>query len=63
MTIADHGLRLRSGVIDDAKKTGKIIFEAFSAIADKHGFLREFPTIDIGINVASFFSLILDSIQ
>jgi hypothetical protein len=46
---------LRPGVIDDAKEIGKIIFEAFSEIADKHGFPREFPTVDIGINVATFF--------
>lgn len=55
MTTADNGLRLRPGVIDDAKEIGKIIYEAFSGIADKHGFTREFPTIDIGINVATFF--------
>lgn len=55
MTTTDHSLRLRLGVIDDAKETGKIIFEAFSGIADKHGFPREFPTVDIGINVATFF--------
>ena len=55
MTTPNHSLRSRLGVIDDAKETGKIIFEAFSAIADKHGFPREFPTVDIGINVATFF--------
>ena len=55
MTTTNHSLRLRLGVIDDAKETGKIIFEAFSGIADKHGFPREFPTVDIGINVATFF--------
>ncbi len=55
MTTTDHSFRLRLGVIDDAKETGKIIFEAFSDIADKHGFPREFPTVDIGINLATFF--------
>ena len=48
-------MTLRPGVIDDAGEVGKIIFEAFSGIADKHGFPREFPTVDIGINVASSF--------
>jgi len=48
-------LRLRPGVIDDAKEVGKIIFEAFSGIADKHGFPRDFPTVDNGINAASLF--------
>ncbi|MDN5846374.1 MAG: GNAT family N-acetyltransferase [Candidatus Nitrosocosmicus sp.] len=55
MTSTEHALRLRPGVINDAKEVGKIIFEAFSGIADKHGFPREFPTIDIGINTASSF--------
>ena len=55
MNTTDHDLRLRPGVIEDAKEIGKIIFEAFSEIADKHGFPREFPTVDVGINVASFF--------
>lgn len=55
MTHIEHGLRLRPGVIDDAKEVGKIIFDAFSGIADRHGFPREFPTVDVGINVASYF--------
>lgn len=55
MTRIEHALRLRAGVIDDANDVGKIIFEAFSEIADKHGFPREFPSVDIGINVASYF--------
>ena len=41
--------------MDDAKDVGKIIFDAFSGIADRHGFPREFPTVDIGIDVASYF--------
>lgn len=55
MTHTEHGLRLRPGVIGDAKEVGKIIFDAFSGIADRHGFPREFPTVDIGIDVASYF--------
>lgn len=55
MTNTEHDLRLRPGVINDAKEVGKIIFDAFSGIADKHGFPREFPTVDIGINVSSSF--------
>lgn len=55
MTTIEHNLRLRPGAIDDAKDVGKIIYDAFSGIADKHGFPREFPTIDIGINVATSF--------
>jgi len=30
LNTADHDLRLRPGVIEDAKEIGKIIFEAFS---------------------------------
>ena len=55
MTSTEHELRLRPGTINDAREVGKIIFDAFSGIADKHGFPREFPTVDIGINVASSF--------
>ena len=55
MTNIEHDLRLRPGAINDAKEVGKIIFDAFSGIADKHGFPHEFPTVDIGINVASSF--------
>lgn len=55
MTTVEHNLRLRPGSIDDANEVGKIIYEAFSEIADKHGFPREFPTVDIGINVATLF--------
>lgn len=55
MNTDEHGIRLRPGVTEDAKEIGRIIFEAFSEIADEHGFPREFPNIDMGINVANFF--------
>jgi len=51
----DHKLRLRQGTIGDAHDIGRIIFEAFSGIADKHGFPREIPSVDIGVNLASAF--------
>jgi hypothetical protein len=51
----EHTLRLRPGRIYDADKVGKIIFEAFSAIADKHGFPSDFPSVDIGRSLASSF--------
>jgi GNAT superfamily N-acetyltransferase len=70
LTSTEHDLRLRPGVINDAKEVGKIIFDAFSEIADKHGFPREFPTVDIGINVASsflsnpgFYSVVAEDIE
>jgi predicted N-acetyltransferase YhbS len=50
-----YTIKLRPGSIDDADKLGKIIFEAFSAIADKHGFQSEFPSVDTGRSLASSF--------
>ncbi|HKI10156.1 MAG TPA: hypothetical protein VKA09_17340 [Nitrososphaeraceae archaeon] len=38
MVHIEYTFRLRPGSIDDADQLGKIIFEAFSAIAEKHGF-------------------------
>jgi len=32
---------------------GKIIFEAFFSIADKHGFPPDFPSVDTGRSLAS----------
>jgi predicted N-acetyltransferase YhbS len=51
----DHTLKLRPGRIEDADEVGRIIFEAFSAIAEKHGFLPDFPSLDVGRHVASSF--------
>ena len=63
-------MRLRPGVIDDADEVGKILFEAFSGIADEHGFPSDFPTVDIGINAASsflsnprFYSVVAEDIE
>ncbi|MFZ0698063.1 MAG: GNAT family N-acetyltransferase [Nitrososphaeraceae archaeon] len=55
MVHTGYTIRLRPGSIDDADKVGKIIFEAFSAIADKHGFQSEFPSVDTGRGLASSF--------
>jgi GNAT superfamily N-acetyltransferase len=70
LTNIEHVLRLRPGTINDAPEVGKIIFDAFSQIADKHGFPREFPTVDIGINVACsflsnprFYSVVAEDIE
>ena len=45
--------RLRPGRIEDADKVGKIIFEAFSAVADKHSFPPDFPSVDVARGLAS----------
>jgi predicted N-acetyltransferase YhbS len=44
---------LRPGRIEDTDKVGKIIFEAFSVIADKHGFPPDFPSVDVARGLAS----------
>jgi predicted N-acetyltransferase YhbS len=44
---------LRPGRIEDIDKVGKIIFEAFSAIADKHGFPPDYPSVDVARGLAS----------
>ena len=51
----EHALRLRPGRIEDADEVGRIIFEAFSAIAEKHSFPSDFPSVDIGRHTASSF--------
>ncbi len=51
----DYTLRFRSGRIDDINEVGKIMFEAFSSIAHKHGFPPDFPSIEAGIDAASYF--------
>ena len=55
MGLPEYDFRLRPGKIDDADTIGKIIFEAFSSIADKHGFQREFPSVDVCRGLACSF--------
>jgi ribosomal protein S18 acetylase RimI-like enzyme len=45
--------RSRPGRIEDADKVGKIIFEAFSAVADKHSFPPDFPSVNVARGLAS----------
>lgn len=45
--------RSRPGRIEDTDKVGKIIFEAFSAVADKHSFPPDFPSVDVARGLAS----------
>ncbi len=44
---------MRPGRIEDTDKVGKIIFEAFSVIADKHGFPPDYPSVDVARDLAS----------
>jgi GNAT superfamily N-acetyltransferase len=52
LTQTEYTFRLRPGKVEDADKVGKIIFEAFSAIADKHNFPPDFPSVDIAKGLA-----------
>jgi GNAT superfamily N-acetyltransferase len=52
----EYSFRLRPGIVEDTDKVGKIIFEAFSAIADKHNFPPDFPSVDVARDFA--FSLL-----
>lgn len=47
---------MRPGRVEDTDKVGQIIFEAFSAIADKHNFPPDFPSVKVAGDLA--FSLL-----
>ena len=47
-------IEIRPAVPADAKTCGRIIYEAFKGIADRHGFPNHFPTLDIAIRGADF---------
>jgi GNAT superfamily N-acetyltransferase len=51
----EYTFRLRPGRVEDADKVGKIMFEAFSAIADKHNFPPDFPSVDAAKGLAFSF--------
>jgi GNAT superfamily N-acetyltransferase len=39
---------LRAGRLDDALKCGTILYQAFRAIAEQHGFIADFPSAEFG---------------
>ena len=41
-------VKLRRGTPADAAECGRIVFEAFKGIADKHHFQQDFPSPDAG---------------
>jgi predicted N-acetyltransferase YhbS len=51
----DYDLSFRPGRIDDVNEVGKIIFDAFTSLANKHYFPSDFPTSNAGIEAASYF--------
>src|SRR5919112_3305916 len=67
MLFIQMSLKFRPGNVDDAYKVGTIIFNAFSTIAQKHGFHSDFPSIDIAKDAAmsllsnpNFYSIIAE---
>jgi predicted N-acetyltransferase YhbS len=67
MLFIQMSLRFRPGNMDDADKVGTIISNAFSTIAQKHGFPSDFPSIDIAKDTAmsllsntNFYSVIAE---
>ncbi len=53
--ITNVTLRFRPGRIEDVNEVGKIIFDAFTSLANKHHFPSDFPTPNAGIDAASCF--------
>lgn len=49
------GVDLRPAAPDDASECGRIIFEAFRDIAERHGFPPDFPSIEAGTSLAASF--------
>jgi GNAT superfamily N-acetyltransferase len=46
-------VRLRPGTIDDTKECGRILYEAFKAIADQHHFPPDFPSVEVATGVTT----------
>ena len=46
-------LRIRAAVLDDATVCGRICYEAFAAIADRHGFPPEIPSVEAATALTS----------
>lgn len=53
--ITNLTLRFRPGRKEDVNEVGKIIFDAFTSLANKHHFPSDFPTPNAGIDAASYF--------
>ena len=45
---------IRPAVAADTETCGRIIYEAFKGIADRHGFPPHFPTVEVVIRRANF---------
>ena len=49
------GVELRRAVAADAEVCSRIICEAFTGIAERHGFAPAFPSLDVARRVATLF--------
>ena len=47
------GLRLRGGRPEDAETLGRICFEAFKNISEKHNFPPDFPSVEVALGLMS----------
>ena len=47
------GIELRRGAPDDSVKRGRICFEAFKTLAQRHGFPPDFPSPEIASGLLS----------
>jgi GNAT superfamily N-acetyltransferase len=45
------GLKLRAGRIEDAERSGSIVYEAFKTISDQHNFPPDFPSPEIAVGL------------
>ena len=52
----DADVRLRPIEIADVDDAARIVFEAFAGIADRHGFPRDFPTLDSARQLVAAFT-------
>ena len=46
-------LRLRPGTVADAKQCGRIQYEAFKSIAEKHNFTPDFPSVEVATGLVT----------
>ena len=47
--------KIRPAVAVDAEACGRIIYDAFKGIGDAHGFPQDFPSVEVGTQLATMF--------
>jgi predicted N-acetyltransferase YhbS len=53
---ADIDVELRPIELADVEPVSRIVYEAFAGIADRHGFPRDFPTVDAARGLVTAFT-------